>query len=93
MVAAAGRHRVPGYNLRVTDPLPELGVDDLELDVGGARLAARRLLPGAAAAAAPTLVILHEAPTVVIDLVEQRISKSVTSESAPALRRGARGGA
>jgi pimeloyl-ACP methyl ester carboxylesterase len=60
MVPAAGRDRVPGYNRPVTGPVLELQREDLELEVGGARVAARRLRPGAAAAAAPTLVLLHE---------------------------------
>jgi pimeloyl-ACP methyl ester carboxylesterase len=38
----------------------ELDREDLELEVGGARLAARRLQPGIAAAPVPTLVLLHE---------------------------------
>lgn len=60
MVPAAGRDRVPGYNRPVTGPVLELQREDLELEVGGARVVARRLWPGAAAAAAPTLVLLHE---------------------------------
>jgi pimeloyl-ACP methyl ester carboxylesterase len=60
MVPAAGRARVTGYNRPVTGPGLELQREDLELEVGGARIAARRLQPGAAVAAAPTLVFLHE---------------------------------
>lgn len=60
MVPVAGRNRVRGYNHRVARPVAELEREDLELEVGGARLAARRLQPGIAAAAAPTLVFLHE---------------------------------
>ena len=60
MVPVAGRNRVRGYNHRVARPVAELEREDLELEVGGARLAARRLQPGIAAVAAPTLVFLHE---------------------------------
>jgi pimeloyl-ACP methyl ester carboxylesterase len=41
-------------------PMVGLEREDLELEVGGARLAVRRLRPSAAAATAPTLVFLHE---------------------------------
>jgi len=44
----------------VTRPSPELQREDLELEVGGALLAARRLRPAGAAVDAPTLVLLHE---------------------------------
>jgi pimeloyl-ACP methyl ester carboxylesterase len=44
----------------VTRSSPELQREDLELEVGGARLAARRLRPAGAAVDAPTLVLLHE---------------------------------
>ena len=60
MVPVAGRDRVRGYNHPVARPVAELEREDLELEVGGAWLAARRLQPGIAAAPAPTLVFLHE---------------------------------
>jgi|GEM_PF-5237674 pimeloyl-ACP methyl ester carboxylesterase len=87
MVPAAGRDRVPGYNQPVTRLVPELEREDLELEVGGARLAARRLLPGCGHA--PHL----EAPTVVIDLVVDWLSSWMPSLLAPALRQGAGRGA
>lgn len=51
---------IRGYNHRMTVAVPDVERDDLELEVGGVLLAARRLRPAGSAAAAATLVLLHE---------------------------------
>jgi len=58
MVPAAAPIR--GYNLPMTLSVPDVEREDLELEVGGVLLAARRLRPAGPAAGAATLVLLHE---------------------------------
>jgi pimeloyl-ACP methyl ester carboxylesterase len=60
MVPVAGLDRVRGYNHTVTRAAAELEREDLELEVGGALLVARRLRPPGVRADGPTLVLLHE---------------------------------
>lgn len=60
MVPATGRARVAGYNRPVTGPVLELEREDLELEVGGGRLAACRLRPPGVREDGLTLVLLHE---------------------------------
>jgi len=58
MVPAAAL--IGGYNLPMTLSVPDVEREDLELEVGGVLLAARRLRPAGPAAGAATLVLLHE---------------------------------